>query len=79
MLKTSLNIKIEQKLGEKSKTNKQTNKNKKQKTTSSVKDVFSYEVILTTGFPHTQSVKNPPAMQETPVRVLGGKDPLEKG
>ena len=24
-------------------------------------------------------VKNPPAMQETPVRFLGGKDPLEKG
>ena len=26
-----------------------------------------------------QLVKNPPAMQETPVRFLGGKDPLEKG
>ena len=24
-------------------------------------------------------VKNPPAMQETPVRFLGWKDPLEKG
>ena len=24
-------------------------------------------------------VKNPPAMQETPVRSLGGEDPLEKG
>ena len=65
MLKTSLNIKIEQKLGEKSK-KKKTKQNKK-KNTSSVKDVFYYEVILTTGFPHTQLVKNPPAMQETPV------------
>ena len=26
-----------------------------------------------------QSVKNLPAMQETPVRFLGYKDPLEKG
>ena len=26
-----------------------------------------------------QLVKNPPAMQETPVRVLGQEDPLEKG
>ena len=26
-----------------------------------------------------QLVKNPPAMQETLVRFLGGKDPLEKG
>ena len=26
-----------------------------------------------------QLVKNPPAMQETRVRLLGGKDPLEKG
>ena len=25
------------------------------------------------------SVKNPPAMQETPVRFLGQEDPLEKG
>ena len=24
-------------------------------------------------------VKNPPAMQETPVRFLGWEDPLEKG
>jgi len=24
-------------------------------------------------------VKNPPVMQETPVRFLGWKDPLEKG
>ena len=27
----------------------------------------------------TQLVKNPAAMQETPVRVLGWEDPLEKG
>ena len=26
-----------------------------------------------------QLVKNPPAMQETPVRFLGHEDPLEKG
>ena len=26
-----------------------------------------------------QLVKNPPAMQETPVRFLGQEDPLEKG
>ena len=27
----------------------------------------------------TQLVKNPPAMQETPVRFRGWEDPLEKG
>ena len=26
-----------------------------------------------------QLVKNPPAMQETPVQFLGQEDPLEKG
>ena len=26
-----------------------------------------------------QLVKNPPAMQETPVQFLGWEDPLEKG
>ena len=26
-----------------------------------------------------QLVNNPPAMQETPVRLLGQEDPLEKG
>ena len=26
-----------------------------------------------------QLVKNPPVMQETPVRFLGWEDPLEKG
>ena len=49
MLKTSLNIKIEQKIGGKS----------KKKTTSSVKDVFYYEVIITTGFPHSSVGKEP--------------------
>ena len=31
------------------------------------------------GFPDAPLVKNPPVMQETPVRFLGQKDPLEKG
>ena len=30
------------------------------------------------GFPVAQVVKNPPAMQETPVGFLGWEDPLEK-
>ena len=30
------------------------------------------------GLPIAQMVKNPPAMQETPVQSLGGEDPLEK-
>ena len=30
------------------------------------------------GFPGGSAVKNPPAMQETRVRSLGGEDPLEK-
>ena len=29
--------------------------------------------------PIGQLVRNPPAMQETPVRFLGWEDPLEKG
>ena len=29
--------------------------------------------------PVEQLVKNPPAMQETPVQFLGQEDPLEKG
>ena len=29
--------------------------------------------------PIAQLEKNPPAMQETPVRFLGREDPLEKG
>jgi len=31
------------------------------------------------GFPSGSSVKNPPALQETEVRSLGGEDPLEEG
>ena len=31
------------------------------------------------GFPHSLVVKNPPAMQETPVQFLGQEDPREKG
>ena len=30
-------------------------------------------------FPAAQTVKNPPAMQETWVRSLGWEDPLQKG
>ena len=36
------------------------------------------QVCLAWGFPVAQMVKNPPAMQETPVRSLGGEGPLEK-
>ena len=36
--------------------------------------VLSYAASLI-----AQLVKNPPAMQETPVRFLGWEDPLEKG
>ena len=42
---------------------------------------YCYNFLLT--LTHTiliaQLVKNPPAMQETPVRFLGWEDPLEKG
>ena len=31
------------------------------------------------GFPHSSVVKNPPAMQETPVQFQVGEDLLEKG
>ena len=31
------------------------------------------------GLPDGSAVKNPPAMQETPVPFLGWEDPLEKG
>ena len=39
-----------------------------------------YYKVLGTGWASliAQLVKNPPAMQETPVRFLGGEDPLEK-
>ena len=35
--------------------------------------------MLVWGFPGGSAVKNPPAMQETQVQSLGGKDPLEEG
>ena len=38
-------------------------------------DLYIYEK----GFPHSSFRKNPPAMQETPIRFLGQEDPLEKG
>ena len=49
---------------------------------------FNYESMIThaviiralSGFPDSSAgKKNPPAMQETPVRFLGWEDPLEKG
>ena len=38
---------------------------------------FAYDLTWATLI--AQLVKNPPAMQETPVRFLGWEDPLEKG
>ena len=35
--------------------------------------------MLVWGFPGGSAVKNLPAMQETQVQSLGGKDPLEEG
>ena len=40
---------------------------------------FSFVLWLFWALLITQSVKNPPAMQETLVRFLGQEDPLEKG
>ena len=37
------------------------------------------KLIYILGFPGGLAVKNPPAMWETWVRALGGKDPLEEG
>ena len=43
-------------------------------------DIFYWFCLLVLGAPlAAQLVKNPPAMQETPVPFLGGEDPLEKG
>ena len=39
---------------------------------------ISSELTLLWGFPGDSVVKNPPAMQETQVRSLGGEDPLDK-
>ena len=36
-------------------------------------------IYKTVGSLIAQLVKNPPAMQETPVQFLGWEDPLEKG
>ena len=35
--------------------------------------------LIVQGFPDSSLVKNPPAMQETPVQFQGREDPLEKG
>ena len=41
--------------------------------------VLTYIPLLTNDwFPAGSAMKNPPAMQETDVRFLGGEDPLEK-
>ena len=42
-------------------------------------DYFLSKIIASRGSLVAQLVKNPLAMQETPVRFLGWKDPLEKG
>ena len=39
-------------------------------------DLIDHNVLT---FLVAQMVKNPPAMQETPVQFLGWEDPLEKG
>ena len=41
--------------------------------------IFSKCFYLCGASPIAQLVKNPPAMQETPVPFLGQEDPLEKG
>ena len=40
--------------------------------------LVSAELLNLMGFPGGQTVKNPPAVQETRVRPLRGKAPLEK-
>ena len=43
-------------------------------------DVLVFAGHMISGdFPVAQTVKNPPAMQETQVQFLGQEDPLEKG
>ena len=39
----------------------------------------SAELLNLMGFPGSQTVKNPPAVQETQVRSLGREDPRRKG
>ena len=41
--------------------------------------VIDYRYRNKRAFLVAQLVKNPPAMQETPVQFLGREDPLEKG
>ena len=43
------------------------------------KNSFTVQHSMEWDFPVAQLLKNPPAMQETPVRFLGQEDPLEKG
>ena len=43
------------------------------------KDCVCFLLFLPSSFQIAQSVKNPPAMQETPVQFLGREDLLEKG
>ena len=40
---------------------------------------IDYPLQYSWASPVAQLVKNPPAMQETPVQLLGREDPLEKG
>ena len=55
---------------------------KQKELSSSIDHVFicSFDIIYSFcgASPVAQLVKNPPAMQETPVRFLGQEDPLEK-
>ena len=44
-----------------------------------VKGQLADVLVLSGDFPVAQTVKNPPAMQETQVQFLGQEDPLEKG
>ena len=42
-------------------------------------DAYLQVTLSPKGLPIAQLAKNPPAMQETPVRFLGQEDPLENG
>ena len=53
-------------------------KAKIKKTTSNVKDVFYFEVMITMGFPHSSVGKEPTCNAGDPGSFLGGKDPLER-
>ena len=44
-----------------------------------VKNQLFLDLEIMLSFPIAQLVKNPVAVQETPVRFLGREDPLEKG